>query len=105
MQNITAVSCTALEAGWRNTITTTTTFPVVPGTVVEVKCSDSGAINEGSSTVTCSSLTQFTYVKEPSCSTPGKVNEVHSKYIAYYSSFRGKDTFQIHQMLSQRRKL
>ena len=79
MQNITAVSCTGLEAGWRNTITATTTFPVPPGTVVEVKCSDSGAINEGSSTVTCSTQTLFTYVKEPSCSTPGQVDEVYMK--------------------------
>ena len=50
---------------------TTTQFPVVPGTVVEVKCSDSEAFNFGSNVVTCTIQTEFTYSEEPSCSTAG----------------------------------
>jgi hypothetical protein len=53
-------------------VKTTTQFPVVPGTVVEVTCSESGAVNKGSSAVTCSRGTTFTYLKEPSCSNSGK---------------------------------
>ena len=74
---INATGCTGLKVEWRNTIATTTTFPVVHGTVVEVKCSDTGALNSGSSIVTCITQTQFTYAKEPSCSTPGKLNELY----------------------------
>ena len=72
-----AASCTELKAEWRSTIATTTTFPVTEGTVVEVKCSDTGALNTGSNIVICITQTQFTYVKEPSCSTPGKLNELY----------------------------
>ncbi|XP_063686416.1 uncharacterized protein LOC134820124 [Bolinopsis microptera] len=43
------VSCTGLKAEWRTTIWTTTQFPVVPGTVVEVNCVESRALNKGSS--------------------------------------------------------
>ena len=71
--NIYAAGCTGLKGEWRNTIATTTTFPVVHGTVVEMKCSDTGALNSGSSIVTCITQTQFTYAKEPSCSNPGKL--------------------------------
>ena len=51
---------------------TTTQFPVHQGTVVEVTCSYSDAANEGDSEVTCISGTDFTFSKEPSCSTSGK---------------------------------
>ena len=74
---INATGCTGLKVEWRNTIATTTTFPVVHGTVVEVKCSDPVALNTGSSIVTCITQTQFTYSKEPSCSNPGKLNELY----------------------------
>jgi hypothetical protein len=40
---------------------------------VEVTCSESGALNKGSSEVTCATETEFSYsLKEPSCSKPGK---------------------------------
>ena len=51
---------------------TTTQFPVDPGTVVEVTCSYSDAVNEGSNEVTCTTGTDFTFSQEPSCSIPGK---------------------------------
>ena len=75
--HINATGCTELKDEWRNTIATSTTFPVAQGTEVEVKCSDPGALNKGSSIVTCITQTQFTYAKEPSCSTPGKLNELY----------------------------
>ena len=50
---------------------TTTQFPVNPGTVVEVTCSYSDAVNEGDNKVTCTSGTEFTFYVEPSCSIPG----------------------------------
>ncbi|XP_063678964.1 uncharacterized protein LOC134814712 [Bolinopsis microptera] len=43
------VSCTGLKPEWRTAIRTTTQFPVVPGTVVEVNCVDSRALHKGSS--------------------------------------------------------
>ena len=52
---------------------TTTQFPVVTGTVVEVTCSESGALNKGSSAVTCDTRTEFSYTEEPSCSKPGNL--------------------------------
>ena len=78
---INATGCTGLKVEWRNTIATTTTFPVVHGTVVEVKCSDPVALNTGSSIVTCITQTQFTFTGEPSCSTPGKLSELHQIFI------------------------
>ena len=45
--------CTGLKAEWTSTIETEAKFPVVPETVVEVTCSDSGALNKGSNKVTC----------------------------------------------------
>ncbi|KAL5263940.1 hypothetical protein ACHWQZ_G005132 [Mnemiopsis leidyi] len=59
--------CTGLKAAWTGTMATTTKFPVDPGTVVEVTCSDTGTFNNGSSQVTCASATQFTYQIEPLC--------------------------------------
>ena len=50
---------------------TATTFPVDSGTVVELTCLYSGAENEGSSQVTCTSGTSFTHVTEPNCEVPG----------------------------------
>ena len=73
-----ATGCTGLKVEWRNTIAATTTaFPVAQGTEVEVKCSDTGALNSGSSIVTCITQTKFTYVKEPSCSNPGNLYEFY----------------------------
>ena len=61
-----------LKTEWTSTrIETTTQFPVDPGTVVEVTCTDADAVNKGSSEVTCKSDTSFTYVTEPSCEIPG----------------------------------
>ena len=50
---------------------TTTQFPVDPGTVVEVTCTYHNAVNQGSSQVTCTSVTSFTYETEPSCEIQG----------------------------------
>ena len=66
------VRCTGLTAEWTSTIETAAIFPVDPGTVVEVTCSDSGALNRGSSEVTCTSGNVFTYSKEPFCVDIGK---------------------------------
>ena len=66
------VKCTGLKAEWTSTIKTAAKFPVDPGTVVEVTCSDSGALNKGSNEVTCKVGTEFIYLKEPSCSGLGK---------------------------------
>ncbi|KAL5255202.1 hypothetical protein ACHWQZ_G014591 [Mnemiopsis leidyi] len=60
---------------------TTRQFPADPGTVVEVTCSDSGAINSGSSEVTCTSGILFTFQREPHCSSPGKESIVAGIYI------------------------
>ena len=71
--NLFTVKCTELKAEWTSTIETAAKFPVDPGTVVEVTCSDSGALNEGSNEVTCTENTKFIYFKEPSCSDIGKL--------------------------------
>ncbi|KAL5249732.1 hypothetical protein ACHWQZ_G018528 [Mnemiopsis leidyi] len=63
--------CPGLKTEWESKLDTTTQFPVNPGTVVEVTCSDSGAINTGSSEVTCTSGRLFTFQQEPNCSNPG----------------------------------
>ena len=63
--------CTGLKTEWTSTIKTTTQFPVIQGTVVEVTCSHFDAVNEGSSEVTCTTGRDFTFAKEPSCSIPG----------------------------------
>ncbi|KAL5255462.1 hypothetical protein ACHWQZ_G010885 [Mnemiopsis leidyi] len=60
--------CTGLKTEWTSTIETTTQFPVDPGTVVTVTCLDSDAVNVGSSEVTCTKETDFTFSIEPSCS-------------------------------------
>ena len=64
--------CTGLNSEWTSTIKTTTTkFPVEPGTVVEVTCLYSGAVNKGSSQVTCTYYTDYSYDEEPKCEIPG----------------------------------
>ena len=50
---------------------TTTQFPVDTGIVVEVTCSNSDAVKEGSNEVTCSIGRDLTFSIEPSCSIPG----------------------------------
>ena len=62
--------CTGLKTEWTSTIETTTHFPVDPGTVVEVTCSDTNAVLEGNS-ITCITGSIFAFTKEPSCSIPG----------------------------------
>ena len=64
-QTLTVRICTGLKAEWTSMIETAAKFPVDPETVVEVTCSDSGALNRGSSEVTCTSENVFTYSKEP----------------------------------------
>ena len=54
---------------------TTTQFPVNSGTVVELTCSYSDAVFEGSSEVTCTSGTDFTFSEEPNCKIPGTSEE------------------------------
>ena len=80
------VGCTGLKAEWHSTIQTETQFPVDPETVVEVTCSDSKALNKGSSKVTCTSGTEFTHSKELSCSIPGKLKEEKSDNSPAYPS-------------------
>ena len=63
--------CTGLKTEWTSTLETTTQFPVNPGTVVEVTCSDLDAINHGSKGVICTEGTIFTFLIEPSCGTLG----------------------------------
>ena len=63
-------SCSRLKEEW-TAIKTTTQFPVDGGTAVEVTCSRPGALKDGSSEVTCTLGTQFTFLKEPSCFSPG----------------------------------
>jgi hypothetical protein len=72
------VRCAGLNAEWIGTIKTTTQFPVVPGTVVEVTCSELGALSKGSSQVTCVMGTEFSYSEGPSCSKPG-MGEIFTK--------------------------
>ena len=64
--------CTGLRTDWISTLKTTTQFPVNPGTVVEVTCSATVTENSGSSEVTCTFDTYFTYQQEPNCVIPGK---------------------------------
>ena len=71
----TSGTCTALKDEWINTMETTTTFPAVEETVLEVTCSDAGAMQKGSSKVTCILGTDFSYSDEPSCSRSGKVKK------------------------------
>ncbi|XP_063692874.1 uncharacterized protein LOC134824828 [Bolinopsis microptera] len=66
------VICTGLKAEWTSTIKTAANFPVDPGTVVEVTCSDPEALNKGSNEVTCTIGTEFTFSKEPCCFNLGK---------------------------------
>ena len=70
----TVSSCSRLKTKWAKTMETTTQFPVNQGTVVEVTCSYSDALNKGDSVVTCTSGTEFTFSVEPSCSIPGLLN-------------------------------
>ena len=56
---------------------TTTHFPINYGSIVEVTCSHSDAVNEGSKQVTCITETVFTYSEEPSCLIPGFILLVH----------------------------
>ena len=56
---------------YSSTIETAAQFPVYQGTEVEVKCSDSDAVNGGSSQVTCTLGTDYEFSAEPSCSIPG----------------------------------
>ena len=51
---------------------TETKFPIIFGTVVEVKC-DSGYKLEGSNTVTCDRDTTFTFVEQSACIKLGKL--------------------------------
>ena len=49
---------------------TTTKFPVAPGTVVKVACSESQSLlKTGSNELTCASGTNFDYETEPKCLT------------------------------------
>ena len=66
-----SVECTGLKTEWTSTIRTATTFPVDPGTVVEVTCLYSDAVNKGSSQVTCKADTEFSYDNEPNCEITG----------------------------------
>ena len=63
------LDCSGLPAEWRTKLETTTQFPVISGTVVELTCLDpETTLNVGSSHVTCTSDTIFSYEIEPRCS-------------------------------------
>ena len=79
LKTSTAPICTGLKTEWTSTIKTRTQFPVDTGTVVEVTCSYSDAVNDGSSEVTCTAGTDFTFSEEPSCSIPGKIISHNTK--------------------------
>ena len=88
--------CTGLKTEWTSTLETTTQFPVDPGTVVEVTCSDSYAINSGSSEITCKTGRLFNYQQEPHCTVPGNEMLFHlqffiqvqlNKMAAFYTVF------------------
>ena len=70
---ISAPMCTGLKTEWISTIKTTTQFPVITGTVVELTCSYSDAVFEGSKEVTCTKDTDYTFADEASCSIQGKL--------------------------------
>ena len=72
---IISAGCAALKKEWIKTMETTTKFPAVAETVVEVTCSDAGTIQKGSSKVTCILGTEFSYSDEPNCSRPGRVKK------------------------------
>ena len=69
IRNISLAVCTGLPTEWNNKLETTTQFPVNPGTVVKVTCSDPGEVTGifYMYQVTCSSGTIFTYKTEPRC--------------------------------------
>ncbi|KAL5255468.1 hypothetical protein ACHWQZ_G010890 [Mnemiopsis leidyi] len=89
LSRFSAPECTGLKTEWTSTIETTTQFPVLPGTVVTVTCLDSDAVNVGSSEVTCTKETDYTFSIEPSCSTPdtckGLIIETYLAIDASYS--------------------
>ena len=63
--------CIGLKKEWVRKMKATIQFPVNPGTVVEVTCLHSDAINEGSSEVTCITGRLYSFSTEPICSIPG----------------------------------
>ena len=69
-KNTAAPYCMGLKGDWISA--TITQFPVDTGAVVEVTCSYSDAINEGSNEVTCKAGKIYSFSKEPSCSISGK---------------------------------
>ena len=73
----TGLKCTGFKKDWTkiSTITTTTQFPVDPGTVVEVEltCKYADAVRVGSTQMTCLSFADYTYEKQPRCELPGLI--------------------------------
>jgi len=86
-------------------------FPEDPGTVVTVTCLDSDAVNVGSSEVTCTKGTDFTFLVEPSCSIPGLLTTLlilieYDFFILTneesWSRFRNKVTLTLQQWMTTR---
>ena len=61
--------CTELPANWTN-MTTDTVFPVPAGTTLNLACID-GFANRGDGSVTCVDKSDYSYVAEPQCISPG----------------------------------
>ena len=67
----TSGDCTKLHPAWFY-MTTETTFPVVPGNVITVKCLD-GFSNQGSETITCQNGIHYKFNIEPRCEATGMI--------------------------------
>ena len=74
---------------------TTIVFPVDPGTVVEVTCTYSEAVNEGSSQVTCRSHTEFSYSDEPSCEISGELIVLLIQHCHFTNNLSAQDQYHI----------
>lgn len=74
--------CTGLKQKWKSTMQTITHFPITSGTSVEVTCSHSDAVIEGSKHVTCITGTVFTFSEEPSCLIQGFILLIHETEFA-----------------------
>ena len=77
--------CTGLDPSWTH-LTTTSTFPLVTGTILVVAC-DTGYMNIGNSTATCDRNTSYLYVHEPECK-PGRFYFDHIMHQRIYHSIK-----------------
>ena len=78
-----------MNSAWQD-VETTSSFPVVSGTVLEVTCSEVGTENTGSKHVTCQSGTDFTSIISPKCETLRKQTntDLLDKYAAHLAMLK-----------------